>query len=182
MKRITARRIRSWLGAATMAAVCVSALVWHDVGGDVPTTVDIPTLTGWGKIFSALLLTAMGVAYLVWRRPVMQAQAILETSPLGAGHRMQPLMDWRLYLNVLLGVEAVALVSVLASARVGHPLSVLDRCGVLGSGAIVALVAHLLLIARGDGGHRYWRKRRTVDRSERLDLQNEWNRRKDQCD
>lgn len=124
--------------------------------GESPVRVvsSVPSLTVWGKMFSGLLLATLGVAYLVWRRPVLQAQAILETSPLGTGRPAPPLVDWMLYLKTLLATEFVAAVGLLIARSAIGPMAMLDMLGVLGSGAIVALVVHLLLLARDVSGRR----------------------------
>ena len=141
--------------ACWVAALCLAAVGFFLVDGSPAAAAvghEIPSLTTWGKIFSVLLLAAFGVAYLVWRRPVLQAQAILETSPLGAGCRCAPLVDWMLYLKTVIGVETVALLVVWALSRMGRPLAWVDTLGVLGSGAIVAMVLHLLILAYNDPG------------------------------
>jgi hypothetical protein len=114
------------------------------------TSVEIPSLTAWGKIFSMLLLAALGVSYIVWRRPVVRAQAILETSPLGTGSGAPPLVDWFLYAKLFLVVNGLAMLGVMGIRLSGRVLSVLDTLGVLASGAIVAFVIHLLLLSRRD--------------------------------
>ncbi len=111
--------------------------------------VEIPTLTAWGKIFSVLLLAALGVAYLVWRRPVMQARAILETSPLGTRDRSTTLVDWGLYVKALIALDGLALIAVAALKLSGRTVGGIDVLGVLASGAIVAFVVHLLILGRG---------------------------------
>ncbi len=118
--------------------------------GELPHR-ELPSLQIWGKIFSGLLLGTIGVAYLVWRRPVMQAQAILETSPLGTGSPSPPLIDWSLFIRTCIVVEATLGVSLWAfSAMLGRGIAMLDVLGVLGAGVIVSFVAHLLLLGRGE--------------------------------
>lgn len=112
---------------------------------------DVPTLTGWGKIFSLLLLATLGVAYLVWRRPVVQAHAILETSPLGTPSLPPTLVDLSLYIRTLLVVELVALAVVWGLYSMQGGLVGIDALGVFTSGAIVAFVVHLLIL--GQRGH-----------------------------
>lgn len=111
---------------------------------------EIPSLTAWGKIFSMLLLAALGVAYIVWRRPVVRAQAILETSPLGTGSAAPPLVDWFLYTKLFLLINGMAVLVIMALRLSGRILNLLDTLGVLASGAIVAFVVHLLLLSRRD--------------------------------
>ena len=114
---------------------------------------EVPTLTAWGKIFAMLLLAVLGVAYLVWRRPVMRAQAILETSPLGGNQPSSQLIDWRGFLGALVVVEGLALVAITVAAWTYRPISTTDRLGVLTSGAILALIVHLLILARNQRSH-----------------------------
>ncbi|MEE9296221.1 MAG: hypothetical protein V3W34_14840 [Phycisphaerae bacterium] len=139
--------------ACWVGALCLATLAYLVFGGPTPAAAaggyEVPSLTGWGKIFSVLLLAALGVAYLVWRRPVLQAQAILETSPLGTGPQSGPLVDWSLYFKTLLGIEAAALIIVGVLSWTGRPLVWVDTWGVFGAGAIVAMVIHLLILARG---------------------------------
>ncbi len=132
-------------------AVAASIALWEPPATPPLGTYEVPSLTAWGKIFSVLLLAALGVAYLVWRRPVVQAQAILETSPLGPGQSSLPLVDWRQYFKTAAVIEIVALLGVGVLRLVHHPLSGVDTLGVLASGAIVALVVHLLILARSGG-------------------------------
>ena len=146
---------RYWKWVAAGLAVGVAALgrMWPSSAPLAPGTYEVPTLTAWGKIFSLLLLAALGVAYLVWRRPVLQAQAILETSPLGTARPAPPLVDWSLYIKALLVVEAVALAAVWAWSTWKGRLSSMDGLGILASGAIAAFVIHLLILSqRNDGG------------------------------
>ena len=126
-------------------------ILFWDSPGRPEGTVHLPSLTAWGKIFSLLLLAALGVAYLVWRRPIDRARAILETSPLGGGEESASLVDWGLYVKVLLGLELVGLLGIGAFRLNGFVLSGLDTMGVLGCGAIVAFVVHLLVLARRGG-------------------------------
>ncbi len=138
-----------------VAAIVVAAILWRLAGGTFALPADaseIPSLTIWGKIFAFLLLGALGVAYLVWRRPLLQAQAILETSPLGGGQAPSPLVDWGLYLKTLVVIEMCLVVAVVVLHYTGRPISTLDTFGTLASGAIVALVVHLLILARGGSG------------------------------
>ena len=65
------------LGVAMMAGGA-GVVLWSAFG--IPAAVvseplEVPSLTVWGKVFSCLLLAALGAAYLVWRRPVVKAQA-----------------------------------------------------------------------------------------------------------
>jgi hypothetical protein len=139
---------------ACLAGLCVLApstavyLVADASSLETTGAYEIPSLTAWGKIFSVLLLVALGVAYIVWRRPIVQAQAILETSPLGVGQPVT-LVDWSLYFRTLLAIEVLALCGIGTLRIVGRPLAALDMLGVIASGAIVALVVHLLWLARG---------------------------------
>lgn len=115
----------------------------------------VPSLTAWGKIFSFLLLAALGVAYLVWRRPLVQARAILETSPLGTTSGVVALVDWTLYVKVLLAVEALAMGAVvLLRLFAERSLTPTDTLGIVASASIVAFVVHLLMLSRrqGEGG------------------------------
>ncbi len=139
--------------SAVLAGVLLTVALWEPSASAGQAVREIPTLTAWGKIFSVLLLGALGVAYLVWRRPVAQARAILETSPLGVSHPTAPLVDWRRYFKTLLALETLAIASVLLARLAGRPLTAMDTLGVLGSSAIVALVVHLLILARSGGGH-----------------------------
>lgn len=142
----------------SVGLVCVVAAVsftvlasaWFFVAGlGLPAErYEVPSLTVWGKVFSFLLLAALGVSALVWRRPVLYAQAVLETSPLGSGLWCGKLADWRLYLKTLLVVETLAIVSVLFFGDGGYFVSTTDTLGLTGSGAIVAFVVHLLLLHR----------------------------------
>ncbi len=140
-----------WLLGSVTAAVLASSAYFLD---ETPRqmvphgALEVPSFTFWGKLFAMLLLAALGVAYLVWRRPVVQAQAILETSPLGAGHQPPALVDWSLYVKTLIVIEALALVGIGLTRVVFRPLSVTDTLGIVASGAIVALVVHLLILAR----------------------------------
>lgn len=112
---------------------------------------EVPSLTVWGKVFSCLLLGALGVAYLVWRRPIVKAQAILETSPLGTEERTSPLVDWVLYLKAWLAIDLLALAGIWVLRLSGLILTGVDTLGILASGAIVAFVVHLLLLSRRSG-------------------------------
>ena len=132
------------------AVVC--ATLWQPAGVAHSTQHAVPSLTAWGKIFSFLLLAALGVAYLVWRRPVVQARAILETSPLGTSPRLVTLVDWPLYVKTLLAVEALAMGGLICLRLTARPLTSTDSLGVAASAAIVAFVLHLLLLARRDDG------------------------------
>ncbi len=114
--------------------------------------VEVPSLTQWGKIYALLLLAALGVAYLVWRRPIMQAQAVLETSPLG--EKSPPLVDWSSYLKLLVIMEIVAggVIGILMQS--GMAIDGINTIGALGATAIVAFVVHLLWLARSSDGQR----------------------------
>ena len=149
------KRFVYWsLGALVVTAVSFAIGVLPEFSGDLaPGRYPVPTLTAWGKIFSILLLGALGVAYLVWRRPVVQAQAILETSPLGMSQPAPPLVSWPTYFLAFVLTEVVAMAGVWGWALAGHPIQQIDVLGVLASGAIVAFVIHLLILGhRGDGG------------------------------
>lgn len=126
---------------------------WQGSETVVPGRHGVPSLTAWGKIFSFLLLAALGVAYLVWRRPMVQARAILETSPLGTSSGVVALVDWVLYGKVLLAVEALAMGGVvLLRFLAERSLTPTDTLGVMASASIVAFVVHLLLLTRRSGG------------------------------
>ncbi|NOT02781.1 MAG: hypothetical protein HOP29_19440 [Phycisphaerales bacterium] len=137
------------LVGAWLLAGALLLLSWEPAATHRPV-VEIPSLTAWGKIFSMLLLAALGVSYIVWRRPVVRAQAILETSPLGTGSIAPPLVDWLLYAKLFLVVNGLAMLGVMGIRLSGRVLSALDTLGVLASGAIVAFVVHLLLLSRRD--------------------------------
>ncbi len=122
--------------------------LWVSMSAPAQGPAEIPSLTAWGKIFSFLLLAALGVAYLVWRRPVDRARAILETSPLGSEEQTASLVDWGLYAKVVVVLEVLALVVILGMRTQGLVLSRVDTLGVLGVGAIVAFVIHLLWLGR----------------------------------
>lgn len=141
----------AYVGAVLLIAALLVVLLWEPSSITPSGVHEVPTLTAWGKIFSALLLAALGVAYLVWRRPIARAQAILETSPLGSGSPTPPLVDWRLYFKTLLVLEALSLAGIGIVRLVARPLSTLDSLGVIGAAAIVALVVHLLILARSGG-------------------------------
>lgn len=142
------------LGLGGAATIYVVIARWAVTGELDPGSYEVPSLAGWGKIFSVLLLGTLGVAYLVWRRPVIQAQAILETSPLGTGQPSLPLVDWKLYLKTLAATELVAVIGMALLSFSGRRLENGDSLGVLVSGGIVALVIHLLILARrGERDH-----------------------------
>lgn len=133
----------------------MAVLIWvplsFSVGAVLPMSspaLEVPSLTSWGKVFSLLLLGALGVAYLVWRRPVVQAQAILETSPLGPVQVSPVLVDPVLYLKVLVFTELAGIGLVCGVRWLGRAVSTVDTVGVLASGAIVAFVVHLLWLGR----------------------------------
>ena len=137
-----------------MMAGGVGVVLWSAFGvpaAAVSEPLEVPSLTVWGKVFSCLLLAALGVAYLVWRRPVVKAQAILETSPLGSEEQACPLVDWVLYVKTLLVVNLLALAGIWVFRLAGYPLTGVDTLGILASGAIVAFVIHLLLLSRRGG-------------------------------
>lgn len=133
------------------AIICAG--YWYGVDAGAPGRHAVPSLTAWGKIFSFLLLAALGVAYLVWRRPMVQARAILETSPLGTSPDVVTLVDWALYTKVLLAVEALAMGGVILLRLLAErSLTPTDTLGVVASASIVAFVLHLLLLTRRGGG------------------------------
>ena len=126
---------------------------WTSTIAVTPGPHAVPSLTAWGKIFSFLLLAALGVAYLVWRRPMVQARAILETSPLGTSPDVVTLVDWILYCKVLLAVEALAMGGVVLFRVVAErSFTPTDTLGVAASASIVAFVLHLLMLTRRGGG------------------------------
>lgn len=135
------------LGALVLVSA-VGVSLWS--AGPLPAGAryEVPSLTGWGKILSCLLLAALGVASVVWRRPVLYAQAILETSPLGSGHWSGSLVDWRLCVKTVVAVEVFATGAVWVVGVCWRPLSTTDTLGVVGSGAILAFVIHLLVLHR----------------------------------
>lgn len=133
--------------------VTICAGFWTSTVTIAPGRHAVPSLTAWGKIFSFLLLAALGVAYLVWRRPMVHARAILETSPLGTSPDVVTLVDWVLYCKVLLAVEALAMSGVvLLRLLAERPLTPTDTMGVIASASIVAFVLHLLMLTRRGGG------------------------------
>ena len=143
-------------GLGVCALVAAVGLAFWPPAQSLPgTRYEVPSLTIWGKVLSCLLLAALGVASVVWRRPVLYAQAILETSPLGAGHWSGSLVDWRLFVKTAVAVELLAVASVWFVGVCWRPFSTTDTLGVVGSAAIVAFVIHLLMLHRrpriGDG-------------------------------
>jgi len=146
------RRILWWVVLCLALGGLAFAALWRPTGLARSAVHAVPSLTAWGKIFSFLLLAALGVAYLVWRRPVVQARAILETSPLGTSSGAVGLVDWPLYVKTLLAVEALAMVVLVALRLAGRALGTTDTLGIAASAAIVAFVLHLLLLTRRGGG------------------------------
>ncbi len=136
-----------WIGSLLVATGFWLLFGAGDSGGD-SGRVEVPSLTQWGKVYALLLLAALGVAYLVWRRPIMQAQAVLETSPLGG--KGTPLVDWLSYLKLLVAMEVVAGVVIGVLSQSGVRLGGLDAMGFVGATAIVAFVLHLLWLSRGN--------------------------------
>jgi len=149
------RQINIPQAAVGMAMIVVgaAAILWEPPQTAAVGVLEIPSLTAWGKVFSFLLLTALGVAYLVWRGPIVRAQAILETSPLGAGAQSAALVDWHLYLKTILATDGAALACVVGLRMAGITLTTVDTMGLLASGAIVAFVIHLLLLSRRGDRH-----------------------------
>jgi hypothetical protein len=151
------------LGAMMGLALMGSGIVAIDVSTSAPTTTiaimgsslpaparEAPTLSGWGKIFIVLLLAARGVAYLVWRRPIVEAKAIIETSPLRSDQAPMAMVDLRLFLVSLVVVEGLAGIGLVLWSE-GHRVSTMDKVGTVGAAAIIAFVAHLLILANRRG-------------------------------
>jgi hypothetical protein len=145
--------MRSVYGLLGVGIITAGVGVWFRASspGAATAALEVPSLTAWGKIFSFLLLAALGVAYLVWRRPVDRARAILETSPLGSEEQTGSLVDWGLCAKVVVLVEVLAVATILGFRIQGYALSAIDTLGVLGVGAIVAFVIHLLWLSRRGG-------------------------------
>ncbi len=151
---------RASLLLTTTALVCLAAggfLMWDVTLAISPTPQEVPALGEWAKIYALALLAALGVAVVVWRRPVVQAQAVLETSPLGAGPTGS-LFDWRGYLATLMVVETLAFASVLVldDLRAARPPA--NWLGLAGCAAVVAFMLHLIwrqvrLQRKGGGRH-----------------------------
>ena len=137
-------RVRCLLGLVALACFTSASWLTWDVGtaASAPPH-EVPTLTGWAKIYSFALLAALGVAVLVWRRPVVQAQAVLETSPLGL-NRPVSLPDWRGYAVTLVLVETLAFAGVVVFDDLWAARPAADWLGLAGCAAVVAFVMHLL--------------------------------------
>lgn len=65
-----------WIGALFIASGFWLLFGTNGANGEVVQH-EVPSLTQWGKIYALLLLAALGVAYLVWRRPIMQALSLI---------------------------------------------------------------------------------------------------------
>ena len=153
--QIKSVRVLLFVACASLALGSVAYALFGGAARTADGATNVPTLTSWGKIFALLLLVALGVAYLVWRRPIMQAQAILETSPLGSSQAgATPLVDWVLCLKFLVLIEIAAGGAILAWGKVKQPLATIDALGVLTSGVILAFVLHLLWLGRRGGSNR----------------------------
>lgn len=146
-------RLAIVLGVLGSVVLIASALLLPaHAGAGAAGIHEVPSLTVWGKVFAFLLLAALGVAYLVWRRPVVQARAILETSPLGGSQQPGELIDSLLMLKMLAAFEAASVAGIVIALAAGRPLSWLDTLGLLGSAAIIAFIVHLLVLGqRGRG-------------------------------
>ncbi|NOT00559.1 MAG: hypothetical protein HOP29_08015 [Phycisphaerales bacterium] len=101
----------------------------------------------WEVIVPLLLVGSLSVIYFVFQRRIQSARNASELSPLGQGGRVA-LIDGKLYLKVLGGVEALLAGVILSLPMIGRTWSAPDIGRVLGAGAIVAFIAHLLAMAR----------------------------------
>lgn len=153
--RIMSKGAYAILGVAGLAAMVVGlVLMGMAAAGErlEPGVYAVPTLSVWGKVIALLSLGALGASFLVWRQVVVRANAILETSPLGAspmGVRRKPvaLVDWRLLILVGVVMEILAAVGLWVAHWSHVPVSRLDVVGWLFAAAIVAFIAHLVVIA-----------------------------------
>jgi hypothetical protein len=107
----------------------------------------VPSLSVWGKVIAMLSLGALGASFLVWRQVVLRANAILETSPLGASRKPVALVDWRMLILVGITMETIVAIGLWVAHRSGVTVSNLDVVGWLFVAAIVAFIVHLVIIA-----------------------------------
>ncbi len=115
-------------------------------GGDGITSKSVPTLSEWGMIIFSLLILSL-VTSAVLRRKTVAA---------GVGSNLQvtvggPLFVGAIYFKTLLVTMSLAAVGLAISAGVYGTLAMRDIIGTFLSAAIVAYMAHVIIIRRKEG-------------------------------
>ncbi len=102
-------------------------------------------MSAWGGIIAVLLSLALGVAVVVWRRAVLHAYAVLETSPLGLPVSIQePWIDGRRLACTVVLFEGLAFLCVFVLGMQGRLLMGREVLGIIGSAGLCSFVVYLL--------------------------------------